>query len=291
MLRKIHSFEQALEKLKYAQEQGIDLTKADSIKYQRIVSMLENIEHELNPSYLDEFLRSFGEPPYIMPQNLFDAEGKETIVVDVRGTSGSRFQRERAELALNILYPGSITYRYFGQPVKVLTGRWFANFRARLRGTHTFEENPIFTITRNNHSIDVFKPKTLQASMIPFSGNVLVCSRCISITDFDEVCPHNPFKRKYKLPSTSPIIVSQEIQRHKKATSKLRSPLSFILPEVTLLDSIKVGMAVLGFERSQFNRVVPVEYDPPIGVVVDTLFLLDKANQRVLYLFACPRQL
>jgi superfamily II DNA/RNA helicase len=256
-------------------EVGQSFVPLDNLRSKRLTSQEVNMEKMKN--VYDLFRRDihdgFGNTAPIKVDNLI-ATGVLEVGVDFMGIkeiimygevkSPANYKQKAGRGARE----GNITDGLF--VMSVVPSMPLANFRARLRGTHTFEENPIFTITRNNHSIDVFKPKTLQASMIPFSGNVLVCSRCISITDFDEVCPHNPFKRKYKLPSTSPIIVSQEIQRHKKATSKLRSPLSFILPEVTLLDSIKVGMAVLGFERSQFNRVVPVEYDPPIGVVVDT---------------------
>jgi len=68
------------------------------------------------------------------------------------------------------------------------------------------------------------------------------------------------------------------LQREKGESVELRPPLDSFIPKVTYLRSLKVGTAVLGFERSAANRVTIVDYDPPIGMIMETRGIAFRIN-------------
>lgn len=289
LLQRIHRLEEALEKRRQISEARRKSAQRKSVQSQKYYTMLQKIGKMRYPSYLDEFVRAVATPPFSLPGTLFNPEGKEIISIDLRGLGRriERFQRERAELALAVLFPGSITYRYLGVPVKVSCGTWYQSLRAGLRGIHELSPDRIFQIEVNAQKRNVFKPITLRAMVIPHGGNVNVCAKCLSITDYDEECPHDSSKRRVKLPSSYAIIVRKELKRHVKSTSMLRSPLSLIVPEVHFLDILKVGIAAVGFERTQLGKTVIVDYNPPIGFVLDTKgisFKIDVSNEFIDYI-------
>jgi hypothetical protein len=235
----------------------------------RKLAVIEAIEGVRNPSYFDEFAATLTEHPYALPKALFDPQGKQVVTIDFPNNVGrQQFYKERTDLALFILYPGSFSYRY-GVPTKIETGQWSQQFVAHLR-MHTLSPNPIFKVQRNGRDLDVFKPIMLRARQVT-ERNPFICMNCLSLAALDEGCSHSPqIRRPLRLPSSSPITVNQEVERSEGESIGLRSPLNFMITGITYLSSLKVGTAILGFERSAANRVTIVDYDPPIGMIMQT---------------------
>ena len=246
----------------------------------RKLTVIEAIEGMRNPSYFDEFAATLAEHPYALPRALFDAQGREIVTIDLPNSFGRpQFQKERTDLALAILYPGSFTYRYYGLPTKIETGQWSQTFVARLR-MHTLSPSPIFKVEKNGRKLDVYKPIVLRARQVD-EENPFICMNCLSLAGLDEGCYHSPHTRRpLKLPSSSPITQNQELQREEGESVEMRAPLDSIISKVTYLRNLKVGTAVLGFERSVpvANRVTIVDYDPPIGVIMETKGITFRVN-------------
>jgi hypothetical protein len=249
----------------------------------RKLAVIEAIEGVRNPSYFDEFAATLTEHPYALPKALFDPQGKEVVTIDFPNNIGrQQFYKERTDLALFILYPGSFSYRY-GVPTKIETGQWSQQFVAHLR-MHTLSPNPIFKVQRNGRSLDVFKPIMLRAQQVT-ERNPFICVNCLSLAALDEGCSHSPqIRRPLRLPSSSPITVNQEVERSEGESIGLRSPLNFMITGITYLSSLKVGTAILGFERSAANRVTIVDYDPPIGMIMETKGVSFRINVPTVFL-------
>jgi len=237
-----------------------------------LFQMIETVKHrrqDAKPSYIDDFIPSISPPPFTMPKSLFDPQGTEQIAVDVSG----RVYSERAELALALLFPGSVTYRYGRTPVKVYCGRWSQSSRARLSSLHELDPEPQFELKEGNRTVKVYKPLTLRAFRLP--RPCLICVECISLSDGDENCGHStpkiPIRR---LPSNYPIVRKLELSRTEEEKKDVQMPMSLIVSEVTFLKEIEVGIALIGFERTASirggSRQIRVTYDPPIGVKIKT---------------------
>ena len=244
----------------------------------RKLAVIEAIEGARNPSYFDEFAATLAKHPYALPNALFEPQGKEVVTIDFpNNLNRPKFHKERTDLALSILYPGSFTYRYFGLRMKIETGQWSQAFVAHLR-MHTLSQSPIFKVKRNGRIIDVYKPIVLRGLQVE-EGNPFICLHCLSLAGLDEGCFHSPkIRRPLKLPSSSPITQNHELQREEAQSIEMRAPLDSIISKVTYLKTFKVGRAVLGFERSAANQVTIVDYDPPIGVVLQTRGITFKVN-------------
>lgn len=247
---------------------------------ERRLSMLDKIKKirkNRYPSYFDDFASTLARPPYALPSTLYEPQGKDSITIDIEGIDDDlqRFHEERAELALNLLFPGSTTYRYFGRPVKISTDRWDTNFQARLRGIHNLSQEPIFSVTHRGHKINVYRPQTLRARTLHRFENPRVCLRCLSIIGSDEACGHAAqLKQPLKIPSSNPISLRQELGREVSQSKSFRVPLSSIITRADYVSELRVGIAVLGFERTaplrNTSRTVVVDYDPPIGIILTT---------------------
>jgi len=257
---------------------SVDLQALERLR--RKLTVIEAIEGMRNPSYFPEFAATLAEHPYALPKALFDAQGTEIVTIDFPNSLGRpQFQKERTDLTLAILYPGSFTYRYYGLPAKIETGQWSQTFVARLR-MHTLSPSPIFKVKKNGRNLDVYKPIVLRARQVD-EENPFICMNCLSIAGLDEGCYHSPhIRRPLRLPSSSPITQNQELQREASESIEMRAPLDSIISKVTWLRNLKVGTAVLGFERSvpAANRVTIVDYDPPIGVIMQTKGVAFRVN-------------
>jgi hypothetical protein len=251
-------------------EAGTQHADLDALeRARRKAAVIDGIVGVRNPAYFDQFAATLTEHPFALPNALFDPQGREIVTINFPNNIGrQQFYKERTDLALAILYPGSFTYRY-GVPVKIETGQWSQTFVAELR-MHTLSQNPIFKIERNGRTLDVYKPIMLRARQVE-ERNPFICFNCLSLAALDEGCFHSPqVKKPLKLPSSSPIAVNQEVQRKEGERIELRPPLNALISEVTYLPNLRVGTAVLGFERSAAGRVTIVDYNPPIGMIMET---------------------
>ena len=242
--------------------------------------VIDQIKGIRNPSYFDEFAAPLAEHPYALPKALFDAQGKEVLTIDFPNNLGKpQFHKERTDLALNILYPGSFTYRY-GVSAKIETGQWSQTFVAHLQTRHQLSPKPIFNIRNNKRILDVYRPIVLRARQID-DRNPFICMICLAISGFDEGCFHPPsVKVPRRLPSSSPVIENFQLDRKEGESIELRAPLDSLITRVTYLPHVKVGIAVLGFERSLSvpPRVTVVNYDPPLGMIMETRGLAFRIN-------------
>ncbi len=267
----IQAFEASLEA--YTSARGQTKAQVEVAEFERLrrkLTVIEAIESARNPSYFPEFAAALAEYPYALPTALFDPQGKEVVSIDLPNNLGRpQLQNERLDLALSILYPGSFTYRYFGMPIKIETGQWSQTFVAHLH-MHRLSTEPIFTINRNGRTLGVFKPVVLRARPLN-TRNPFICINCLSLSGADEGCFHSQqLLRPLRIPSSSPRVVHQEVARKEGGRKELRPPLNAMIEKVTYLSSLKVGEAVLGFERFASNRVTIVDYDPPIGMILET---------------------
>lgn len=231
---------------------------------QRLSLMLENIKNLRYPSYVDEFIPSIASNPYTMPETFYRPQGASQITINIDG----QLKSERAEQVLLTLFPGSISFRYASPAIKVKTGSWFRSGRARLSNIHTFSTKPEFELEEGNRLLRVYKPETLNAFRL--IGQHYLCTTCLSLSDRDENCTHSTLQPRRRLPSSSSIIRRIELSRTPADTKALLEPLSLLIPQVTFLSNVEVGLAVVGFERiatiGSVSRVTRVDYDPAIGI-------------------------
>lgn len=246
---------------------------------QRLSLMLEDIKRSWGsgyPSYIDDFVPSIAVAPYTMPRTLYQPQGAEQISINVEG----QLKSERAELALATLFPGSTTYRYAAPSVKIRTGRWFRSGRARLSSLHELSSKPEFELKIEDRTFRVYKPITLRAFRM--HGQRAVCTTCLSLSDGDENCGHSTLQFRAKMPSSYPVIRRVELSRTTTENKTLQRPMSLLVPRVTFLKELEVGLALVGFERIAtvrgVSRAVRVDYDPPIGVRLATSGLSFKVN-------------
>ena len=231
------------------------------------------------PSYIDSFINALSTPPYTTPSNLFEPEGARTI--NVQSPQGLR--EESATLALQTLFPGSITYRY-GRPAKTITGAWYQDLRAHLRNHHELTEEPIFTVDHDGRETDVYGVRTLRTRQIrnPSSTAELICPTCLSLWDGDEDCGHPSDNSEKRSPSSYSIIRRTEIDREISAIRELRPPLRRLIDTVRFSDNLEIGTAVVGFERNaqihNTGRSVVVDFEPPIGTRIQTSGLVFNIN-------------
>jgi hypothetical protein len=242
----------------------------------QMIETIKRTKQDAKPSYIDEFIPSISPPPFTMPRTLFDPQGTEQITIDVSG----RIYSERAELALALLFPGSITYRY-GTPIKVYCGRWFQSGRARLSSLHELDPDPQFELKEAYRTFKVYKPLTLRAFRLPTPYQI--CMECLSLSDGDENCGHSaPRIRVKRLPSNYPITIKLELSRTEGEKKEVQMPMTLIVPEVTFLPEIEVGVALIGFERTASirggYRQIRIIYDPPIGIKIKTTGLSFKVR-------------
>lgn len=257
-----------LEETKQIDELRIKTLYENAKNLFQMIETVKRMRQDAKPSYIDDFIPSISPPPFTMPKSLFDPQGIEGIAVDVSG----RVYSERAELALALLFPGSVTYRY-GFPVKVCCGRWFQSGRARLSSLHELDPEPQFDLKEGKKAVKVYKPLTLRAFRLPRPHQI--CVECLSLSDGDENCGHSapriPIRR---LPSDYPIIKKLELSRTEEGKKEIQMPMSLIVSEATFLPEIEVGIALIGFERVASvrggSRQIRVIYDPPIGVKIKT---------------------
>lgn len=260
----------ALKKLEEARQIDEAYTKTLYEKAQRLSIMLDGLKRiqdqsKGKPSYIDDFVPSMTSSPYTMPKTLYEPQGTEQITINVSGQMYS----ERAELALSLLFPGSITYRYGSPPVKVFLGRWFQSSRAHLSTIHELFPKPGFELKEGNRLLRVYKPLTLRAFRLQ-NNQIPICVSCLSLADSDENCVHSTLQPRAKLPSNYPVVRKMELSRKEADKKALQIPMAFIVPEATYLPEIEVGIAIIGFERTATvrgnPRIVRVDYDPPIGI-------------------------
>jgi hypothetical protein len=246
-------------------------------RLRRKLWVVQTIQGIQNPSYFDEFASTLAEHPYALPKALFDPQGRDLVTIDFPGNrSNPQFHKERLDLALRILYPGSFTYRY-GVPMKIETGQFSRRFVANLK-MHMLSPDPIFKTDRDGRKIDVYKPISLRSIQVD-TRNPYICTNCLSVSGLDEGCSHaQQVKKPLRLPSSSPVTTNQELDRMVGSSIALGPPLSAVIQSVAYLEKIRVGQAVLGFERSAASRVTIVDYDPPIGMVLETKGLAFKFN-------------
>jgi len=269
LFESIRNLESAISEYRTAISQDVTPDLATVERLRRKLTLIGAIQSIQNPSYFDEFASTLAEHPYSLPKALFDPQGREMVTIDFPGSrSDQQFHKVRMDLALGMLYPGSFTYRY-GQPIKVETGRFSQRFIANLR-MHTLSPDPIFKMKRDGRIIDVYKPIRLRTMQV-VDRNPFICRNCLSISGLDEGCSHAPrIKQPRKLPSSSAVTANQELERQTEGSVALRAPLSTVITSVSFLERFKVGQAVLGFERSAFRHVTIVDYDPPIGMILET---------------------
>lgn len=270
LMKNIHFLEGVLTKYADLKDKDIEEARVRSEKSTRLFAVLDKLSNERYPSYVDEFVRALAKPPFTLPSNLFQPEGEITVFVDVSGLrrARTRLQEERGENAIDMLFPGSVTHRYFGEPVKVDTGKWHKDFTCRLRGIHELSENPIFQIEADGRTVDVYQPKRLRARRIPRGS--LVCLTCLALSMTDEQCDHSRAWRRMRPPSAASIKVRQEIARKVRDTKTVHAPLESIIKQVDFLESLEVGVAAIGFERYRAGTTVTVNYNPPIGLKLKT---------------------
>jgi len=257
-----------LEKTRQIDELQIKKLYENANSLSQMIETIKRTRQDAKPSYIDEFIPSISPSPFTMPRTLFDPQGTEQIAINVSGEVYS----EKAELALALLFPGSLTYRY-GTPVKVRCGRWFRSCRARLSSLHELDPNPEFELKEANRTLKVYKPLTLRAFRLltPYQ----ICVECLSLSDGDENCGHSaPIIPIRRLPSNHPIIRKLELSRIEGEKKRVQMPMASIIAEVTFLPDIEVGIALIGFERTisvrGISRQIRVIYDPPIGVKIKT---------------------
>lgn len=219
-----------------------------------------------NATYVDEFVRLLAEPPFTLPSNYFEPETALTTNVEVPEFGNSRYRKEQAELAYNICFPGSITFRY-GLPRKIVCGNFSRNNQADLLSRHELNEEPEeFTI--NGKKVYFVKTLSTQPADV---NKFYVCPICLS-ADLDEKCDHMS-KKMYlkKSPSNFPIKENVEIHRITSPDSKIfPSPLSNFISKVEFLSELKIGTAYTGFTRSVGTTITQVDYEPYIGYVTKT---------------------
>lgn len=275
----VAELEKALDMLDKAKQ--LDEAKVNALyeNAQRLSLMLEEIKRSRGfgkPSYIDEFITSIAKPPFSMPKTLYEPQGAEQISIDVEGHMTS----QRAELSLALLFPGSASYRYGSPPAKIFLGKWFQSGRARLSSLHELSPKPIFQLKMGDRITRVYKPLTLRAFRM--RGQRALCTVCLSLSDGDETCGHSALQFRAKLPSNFPIIKRLELSRVPAEKKTIQKPMSFLIPEVTFLSQLEVGLALIGFERTATvrgsSRTVRVEYDPPIGIRLMTSGISFKIN-------------
>jgi len=258
--------EGALTQLEKAKQIDVTQIKSKFEDAQRLQLMLEEIKRSEGkyPSYIDDFIQSIANTPYTMPKTLYEPQGAQQISIDV----GGEIKTERAELALALLFPGSTTYRYGMFPVKVSLGRWYQSGRARLSSIHVLSSEPEFQLTVGQRTYDVYRPLLLRAFRL--RRHWAICTSCLSLLDEDETCAHRSIQPRVKLPSGYPILRKLELSREAATSKDLQKPMSLIIPRVTYLRQLRVGLAVMGFERTASvrgaSRTIMVNYDPPIGI-------------------------
>lgn len=267
LYEKIRKLEDALDNISETPRPS-DLEELE--RDRRQLAVIERIKGMQYPSYLYEFASTLTNPPFSLPTSLMEPEGQDVVTIDIQNASGQyRFRQERMELALAISFPGSFTYRYFGNPIKIQTGPWHSDYTAHLRGIHVLSSDPIFEIERRGRTIGVYKPITLRAQRV--FGRTFTCQRCLSVHGLDESCPHSiRIKRPMRMPSNAAIETRVELERNATRDRALRTPLSLMVPKIGFVNSLTVGVAVLGFERRAAGRTTSVEYDPPLGTVLMT---------------------
>jgi hypothetical protein len=231
------------------------------------------------PSYIDNFINALSTPPYTTPSNLYEPEGACTI--NVQTPQG--LQEESATLALQTLFPGSISYRY-GRPAKTITGPWYQDLRAHLRNHHELTEGPIFEVEHDGRPTDVYGVRTLRTRQIrsPSSTAELICPTCLSLWDEDEDCGHPSDNLEKRSPSSYSIIRQTEIDRDISMIQELRLPLRRLIDTVRFSYNLEIGTAVVGFERNaqihNTGRSVLVDFEPPIGTRIQTSGLVFDVN-------------
>jgi hypothetical protein len=267
LYEKIRKLEDALDNLSETPHPS-DLEELE--RDRRQLAVIEKIKGMQYPSYLYEFASTLTNPPFSLPTSLMEPEGQDVVTIDIQNASGQfRFRQERMELALAISFPGSFTYRYFGNPIKIQTGPWHSDYTAHLRGIHVLSSDPIFNIERRGRTIAVYKPITLRAQRV--FGRTFTCQRCLSVHGLDESCSHSlRIKRPMRIPSSAAIETRVELERSATKDRILRTPLSAMVPRIGYVKNLRVGVAVLGFERHSAGRTASVEYDPPLGTVLET---------------------
>ena len=153
-------------------------------------------------------------------------------------------------------------------PVKVSLGRWYQSGRAHLSSIHVLSSEPEFQLTIGERIYDVYRPIMLRAFRL--RRNWAICTSCLSLLDEDETCAHRTIQPRVKLPAGYPIIRKLELSRGAPTSKDFQKPMSLIIPRVTYLRQLQVGLAVMGFERTASvrgaSRTVMVNYDPPIGI-------------------------
>ena len=275
----IADLETSLEKLEKVKQ--VDEVSARELyeNAQSLSLMLDEIKRSQGsgyPSYIDDFIPAMTKPPYTMPRTLYEPQGAQQISVNV----GGQIYAERAELALGLLFPGSTTYRYGSPPVKVFLGSWFQSGRAYLSSLHVLSPKPEFELKVGDRIFRVYKPLALRAFRMQTRRSV--CISCLSLSDGDETCGHRTLQFRAKLPSNYAVIRKQELSRTASKKKSLQKPMSLVVPEVTFLSQLEVGLALMGFERTATvrgsSRNVRVDYDPPIGIRLMTSGLSFKVN-------------
>jgi len=265
-----------LEEAKQIDEARIKTLYENTLSLSIMLDEIKRVQRGEYPSYIDEFVPSITNPPYTMPRTLFEPQGAQQISLNVSG----QMYAERAELALALLFPGSITYRYGSPPVKVSLGRWFQSGRAHLSSIHDLSPKPEFELKLGNKFLRVYKPLTLRAFRLQTQR--LICVSCLSLSDGDETCGHSTLQHRAKLPSNYAIVRKLELSRKEADKKALQKPMSLIVPEATFLPELEVGMAVVGFERTATvrgtPRIVRIDYDPPIGIRLITAGISFKTN-------------
>jgi len=265
------NFDAALLELEKANQMDEDKVKRLYENAQRLSLMLEEIKRNSGsryPSYIDDFIPSIAVAPYTMQKTLYEPQGAEQISINIEG----QLRSERAELALAILFPGSVSYRYAAPRVKIRLGRWFRSGRARLSSLHELSTKPEFKLKIGERTLRVYTPLTLRAFRM--YRQPAICTTCLSLSDGDENCGHSTLQFRAKLPSNFPIIKKVELSRTATENKNMQRPMSLLVQEVTFLSEIEVGIALVGFERTatvrRVSRAVRVDYDPPIGVKMKT---------------------
>lgn len=276
----LQPIDEQMKKLNDLQEKKQKLTDKDGENFEsrkNLFNMAERINSLQNPSYLDEFVRILRKPPFTLPSNYFQPE--TGLVVDVEVRDGNRvFATERMEDALQILFPGSVTYRY-KEPKKVRCGQYYRDNTAYIGNvSHIFYDKPIFTIRGRN----VFQLKILRTRRPEFINNkqIRCCPICFSMEDGDEDCFHPSHVRYATKPVTSrPISETIQIGVPKVSeTKKFRNPLNKIFNDVSFLDELEIGVALTGFTRNRQGRTIRVRYDPFIGYRIKTKGILFKTK-------------
>jgi len=265
----IDEFNKALEEITLISEDDIK----QSIKYEnhiKLETLIEQVKQKtlIYPSYAYEFIRAISENPYTLPAKLFELDGKVKTKIKVPSKG---IIEEDLSLALSVLYPGSITFRY-GDLIKIKTGDWSSTFRAHLFNIHTLSTEPLFEIIINEEKKQVFEPillNTVPINREPNTHMFLICPRCIALRDGDEGCSHTASYWN-KTPYNRARIVKKSLSYNLSEKKFLPNPLNKIIDNVSKINHIEVGIVLTGFERSLGNNVNFIEYEPYLGQIIKT---------------------